>query len=85
MDMRELDACRHIASVSSADVCSLDVGHAPLALSAHDLATNACTWRNAIDLLRDERRCLAINLSLHAQTPGGPDQELSRALGVLAA
>jgi pimeloyl-ACP methyl ester carboxylesterase len=77
MDLPELDAYRHVVSTSSTQVSYLDVGRGPVALFVHGLATNAYLWRNVIELLRDERRCIALDLPLHGQTPASPDQDFS--------
>ena len=50
-------------------------GDLPVALFVHGVATGSTLWRNAIPLLADQRRCIAVDLPLHGRTPGAPDQE----------
>ncbi len=47
------------------------------ALFVHGLGTSSYLWRNVIDQLDGQRRCVAIDLPLHGQTPARPDQEYS--------
>src|SRR3954470_527741 len=50
-------------------------GDLPVALFVHGVATGSTLWRNAIPLLADQRRCIAVDLPLHGRTPGAPDQQ----------
>jgi pimeloyl-ACP methyl ester carboxylesterase len=60
----------------SGSVGYLDTGgDLPVALFVHGVATGSTLWRNAIPLLADQRRCIAVDLPLHGRTPGAPDQE----------
>ncbi|HEX4019003.1 MAG TPA: alpha/beta hydrolase [Frankiaceae bacterium] len=52
-------------------------GDLPVALFVHGVATRSTLWRNAIALLGDQRRCIAVDLPLHGRTPGAPDQEFT--------
>jgi pimeloyl-ACP methyl ester carboxylesterase len=47
------------------------------ALFVHGLGTSSYLWRNVIDQLDGQRRCVAIDLPLHGRTPARPGQELS--------
>lgn len=47
------------------DISYVDVGDGPVALFVHGVATSSYLWRNVIAELRDERRCVAIDLPLH--------------------
>jgi pimeloyl-ACP methyl ester carboxylesterase len=44
-------------------------------LLVHGLGTNGILWRNLIALLRDEYRCIAIDLPGHGRSPVDPEQE----------
>src|ERR1700730_13030079 len=77
MDLHEFDPFRHSISTPSADISYLDVGHGPPTLFVHGLATNAYLWRNVIAAVRDERRCIALDLPLHGQSPARSDQDFS--------
>ena len=52
-------------------------GDLPVALFVHGVATGSTLWRNAIPLLADQRRCIAVDLPLHGRTPGAPDQRFT--------
>jgi pimeloyl-ACP methyl ester carboxylesterase len=43
----------------------------------HGVGTNAYLWRKAVDRLRHERRCIALDLPLHGRSPARPDQDFS--------
>ena len=48
----------------------------------HGVATSSYLWRNVIEALAGQRRCVAVDLPLHGRTPAAPDQDFS--LGGLA-
>jgi pimeloyl-ACP methyl ester carboxylesterase len=77
MQPRELDAGRRTVSTASGEISFVDIGTGPAALFVHGVATNAYLWRNVIGSLAGSRRCLAIDLPLHGQTPVAPGQDLS--------
>jgi pimeloyl-ACP methyl ester carboxylesterase len=47
------------------------------ALFVHGLATSSYLWRNVIEGVKENHRCVAIDLPLHGQTPAEPGQDLS--------
>ncbi|MEU7853710.1 alpha/beta hydrolase [Nonomuraea sp. NPDC049141] len=53
----------------------VDVGEGPVALFVHGVGTSSYLWRNVIAELRDERRCVAIDLPLHGGS--APRDDLS--------
>ena len=77
MEPRELDASRHSVSTKSGEISYIDIGTGPAALFVHGVGTNAYLWRNVLGALAASRRCLAIDLPLHGQTPVAPGQDLS--------
>ncbi len=77
MEPRELDAGRRSVSTKSGEISYIDIGTGPAALFVHGVGTNAYLWRNVIESLTTARRCLAIDLPLHGQTPAAPGQDLS--------
>jgi pimeloyl-ACP methyl ester carboxylesterase len=77
MQPRELDAGRRTVSTESGEISFIDIGTGPAALFVHGVGTNAYLWRNVIGSLAGSRRCLAIDLPLHGQTPVAPGQDLS--------
>ena len=52
-------------------------GDLPVALFVHGVATGSTLWSNAIPLLADQRRCIAVDLPLHGRTPAARDQEFT--------
>jgi pimeloyl-ACP methyl ester carboxylesterase len=83
MQLSELDAHRHTAATRSGELSYLDLGAGPVALFVHGIATNAYLWRHVMDALSGQRRCIAVDLPLHGQSPVGAEQDLS--LAALAA
>ena len=77
MQLPELDAHRHTVTTRSGDVSYIDIGAGPVALFVHGIATNAYLWRNVISALITERRCIAVDLPLHGQSPVTAGQDLS--------
>ncbi|TMR96524.1 alpha/beta fold hydrolase [Nonomuraea basaltis] len=51
----------------------VDVGQGPVALFVHGVGTSSHLWRNVIAELRDERRCVAIDLPLHGGSASRDD------------
>ena len=77
MQPRELDEGRRTVSTKSGEISYIDIGTGPAALFVHGVGTNAYLWRNVIGPLTSVRRCLAIDLPLHGQTPVAAGQDLS--------
>ena len=63
----------------------LDIGTGPAAVFVHGIATNAYLWRNVIGALttRGQRRCIALDLPLHGQSPVTAGQDLALAARVV--
>jgi pimeloyl-ACP methyl ester carboxylesterase len=83
MQLSELNAHRHTAATRFGEISYLDLGAGPAALFVHGIATNAYLWRHVMDALSGQRRCIAIDLPLHGQSPVTAEQDLS--LAALAA
>ncbi|HEY3975703.1 MAG TPA: alpha/beta hydrolase [Streptosporangiaceae bacterium] len=47
------------------------------ALFVHGLGTSSYLWRNVIDQVSGQRRCVALDLPLHGHTPGAAGQDFS--------
>lgn len=75
--MQDFAAYRKTVRTASGDVSYVDVGSGPVALFVHGVITGAYLWRNVIEGVRDERRCIAIDLPLHGESPARPDQDFS--------
>jgi pimeloyl-ACP methyl ester carboxylesterase len=83
MQLSQLNAQRHTAATRFGEISYLDLGAGPTALFVHGIATNAYLWRHVMDALSGQRRCIAIDLPLHGQSPVTAEQDLS--LAALAA
>jgi pimeloyl-ACP methyl ester carboxylesterase len=59
------------------EVAFLECGEGPVALFVHGVFLNSQVWRGVIDRVRGERRCIALDLLGHGDTPVGPDQDVS--------
>ena len=83
MQLSELNAHRHTAATRFGEISYLDIGAGPTALFVHGIATSAYLWRHVMDALSGQRRCIAIDLPMHGQSPVTAEQDLS--LAALAA
>jgi pimeloyl-ACP methyl ester carboxylesterase len=77
VNLAEYDGNRQIADTKSGPVGYADVGSGRPALFVHGVGTSGLLWRNVIGALKDERRCIALDLPLHGRTPARPGQDLS--------
>jgi pimeloyl-ACP methyl ester carboxylesterase len=77
MQLHEFDAHRRSVQTRSGEISYIDVGAGPAAVFVHGLVTNAYLWRNVIEALTAQRRCIAIDLPLHGQSPVSAGQNLS--------
>ena len=80
MQLTELHAHRHSITTRSGEISYIDTnpaGTGPVALFVHGIATNAYLWRNVIGPLTGQRRCIALDLPLHGQSPVTAGQDLS--------
>jgi pimeloyl-ACP methyl ester carboxylesterase len=66
-----------MVDTESGPVGYADVGAGRPALFVHGVGTSGLLWRNVIGELKDERRCIAVDLPLHGRTPARPGQDLS--------
>src|SRR4051812_48081991 len=82
MRIEEFDALRNTIETPTGTVSYVDAGHGPAAVFVHGVGTGAYLWNEVIDRLRGERRCIALDLPAHGQSPARADQDLS--LGALA-
>ncbi len=83
MQLPELNEHRHTAATRSGEISYLDIGSGPVALFVHGIASNAYLWRHVISAVAAQRRCIAVDLPLHGQSPVAGEQDLS--LAALAA
>jgi pimeloyl-ACP methyl ester carboxylesterase len=82
MHIDGFDTFRRTVRTRSADLSYVDIGEGPAALFVHGVGTNAYLWRNVIEQLAGDHRCIAIDLPLHGRSPARAAQDFS--LGALA-
>ncbi len=76
--LERMDRHRHQVATRYGPVSYLDSGGPGRpALFVHGVGTSSLLWRNVIDQLDGQRRCVAIDLPLHGQTPAPPDQDFA--------
>ena len=76
--MERLDKHRGQVQTQSGPASYIDTGGPgrPV-LFVHGLGTSSYLWRHVIDQLDGHRRCVAVDLPLHGQTPAAADQDFS--------
>ena len=77
MKLEEFHAHSTTVTTGSGPIAYADFGSGRTALFLHGVGTNGYLWRNVIDQLRAERRCVAIDLPLHGRTPAAPGQDFT--------
>jgi len=77
-EMERLDKHRSQVGTRSGPASYIDTGGPGRpALFVHGLATSSYLWRHVIERLDGQRRCVAVDLPLHGQTPAAADQDFS--------
>jgi pimeloyl-ACP methyl ester carboxylesterase len=59
------------------DIAYVEKGTGPVALFVHGVFLNGHLWRHVIDRVCDERRCIALDLLSHGDSPAKPGQDIS--------
>ena len=77
MNLQAFDALRQMVETRSGPISYVDAGEGPVSLFIHGVGMNGYLWRNVIAGLRDERRCIAMDLPLHGYSPARLDQDFS--------
>jgi pimeloyl-ACP methyl ester carboxylesterase len=77
-EMERLDKHRSQLRTPSGPVSYVDTGGPgrPV-LFVHGVGSSSYLWRNVIELLHGERRCVSFDLPLHGHTPAAPDQDFT--------
>lgn len=76
--LEHLDKHRSQVHTRSGPVSYIDTGGpGRAALFVHGIGTSSYLWRHVIDQLDGQRRCVAVDLPLHGQTPAAADQDFS--------
>jgi pimeloyl-ACP methyl ester carboxylesterase len=64
-------------ATSAGEIAYVDRGAGPVALFVHGVFLNSYLWRHVIDRVAGVRRCLAVDLLSHGDSPSRPDQDIS--------
>ncbi|OBG25282.1 alpha/beta fold hydrolase [Mycobacterium sp. 852002-51057_SCH5723018] len=73
MDIAVLETHRCHATTKSGPVSYLDVGRGRPAVFIHGILVNSLLWRQVIpEVAGEQRRCIALDLPGHGQTPAAP-------------
>ena len=76
--MERFDKYRGQVDTRSGPASYIDTGSpGRVVLFVHGLGTSSYLWRHVIDQLDGQRRCVAVDLPLHGQTPAAADQDFS--------
>jgi pimeloyl-ACP methyl ester carboxylesterase len=77
-EMERLDKHRSEVRTRSGPISYIDTGGPGRpALFVHGLATSSYLWRHVIEQLDGQRRCVAVDLPLHGQTPAAAGQDFT--------
>jgi pimeloyl-ACP methyl ester carboxylesterase len=77
-EMERLDQHRRQIRTRTGPASYIDTGgQGSPALFIHGLATSSYLWRHVIEQLDGQRRCVAVDLPLHGQTPAASGQDFS--------
>lgn len=77
-ELEHLDKHRSQVHTRTGPASYLDTGGpGRAALFVHGLGTSSYLWRHVIGQLDGQRRCVAVDLPLHGQTPAAADQDFS--------
>jgi pimeloyl-ACP methyl ester carboxylesterase len=68
MDLSEFTAHKQVARLPQGDIAYADIGSGPVALFIHGVFMNGFLWRNVIEDVASQRRCIAIDLPAHGDT-----------------
>jgi pimeloyl-ACP methyl ester carboxylesterase len=77
-ELERLDKHRGQVHTRSGPASYIDTGGpGRAALFVHGVGTSSYLWRHVIGQLDGQRRCVAVDLPLHGQTPAAADQDFS--------
>ena len=77
MELAEFVSLRKSVKTRFGEIAYIEKGTGPAALFVHGVFMNGYLWRNVIDGLASDRRCIAVDLMGHGATRAGDDQDLS--------
>jgi pimeloyl-ACP methyl ester carboxylesterase len=68
MDLKEYLGAKRTVSIPRGEVSYADIGEGPVALFIHGVFMNGFLWRNVIEAIASDHRCIAIDLPAHGGT-----------------
>jgi pimeloyl-ACP methyl ester carboxylesterase len=77
MNLNEFNALRKSVRNGFGEFVYAEAGQGPPALFVHGLFVSAYLWRDVVEELKSERRCIAYNLPGHGGSQVPPDQDMS--------
>lgn len=77
MDVAAFNRLRRFADTPSGRIAYVEQGHGPVAVFVHGVPLNGLHWRHVMAAMRDQRRCIAIDLMGLGHTRIAPAQDLS--------
>jgi pimeloyl-ACP methyl ester carboxylesterase len=77
VDLASFDRHRTTTDTPNGPMSAVDVGDGAPTLFVHGIGTGAYLWRNVVERLAGERRCIALDLPLHGRSPARPGRDLS--------
>jgi pimeloyl-ACP methyl ester carboxylesterase len=77
MDLQGYERQRKAVTTPYGEFAYAEVGEGPPALFVHGLFVSGYVWRDVMEGLRGDRRCIAYDLPAHGRTRVSPEQDLS--------
>jgi pimeloyl-ACP methyl ester carboxylesterase len=71
MDLVEFNAHRRTVQTAAGELSYTDFGNGRTVLLLHGLGVNGYLWRNVVELLREDVRCVVLDLPGHGASPIG--------------
>src|SRR5687768_1186627 len=82
MNLERFNSLRKTVDTDLGEIGYAEIGEGPPAVFVHGLFVSSFMWRDVIEALAGERRCIAYDLPAHGFSPPQPELDLS--LGGLA-
>ena len=82
MNLERFNSLRRTIDTDLGEIGYAELGEGPPAVFVHGLFVSSYLWRDVIEQVSSERRCIAYDLPAHGFSPPNPDLDLS--LGGLA-
>jgi pimeloyl-ACP methyl ester carboxylesterase len=84
MEVAAFISQRRSVATEAGEIAYTEFGEGPAAVFVHGLGTNGAFWRHVIEQVRDNSRCIAIDLPAHGGTPGRADLSVPAMAEMLA-